>query len=103
MIEKKSFDTKVKDRTPKETIKIISDFFENKKLKLIYNTYYREESLTWFVRVYLYYNDIVISASNGKGTSEDFAIASGLGEMYERYCNHMLTLGNPFLSKKVCQ
>lgn len=100
---KKSFDTKVKDRSPEETITIITDFFKTKKLKLEYYSCYREESLTWFVRVYLFYKNEIIATSNGKGMSENFAIASGLGEMYERYCNKIMLLGNSFIANKVCQ
>lgn len=37
---------------------------------------------------------------SGKGTTEEFALASGLAEMYERFCNRIFIYTNPLLTKK---
>ena len=47
------------------------------------------------------YKGHLCQRSNGKGLTELFAIASGYAEMYERYCNKIDYLSNPFIIDKV--
>ncbi|MGN1342701.1 MAG: hypothetical protein ACI4VL_05775 [Bacilli bacterium] len=44
---------------------------------------------TWCARILLYYDDILILGTNGKGTTKDYCLASAFGELYERFCNRM--------------
>lgn len=78
---------KYKDRTPKETIKIVQDFFNSLNLKIEEDIILQSECETWSCRIYLYANEELILASNGKGMNKEFALASGYAELFERFCN----------------
>ena len=93
---------KYKDRSPKETVKIITDFFTNKGYKVIIKTNEQTESGSWWCRICLSFNDFIFLGANGKGTSEIFSLASGHAELYERYCNGINTYLTPFIpSQKI--
>ena len=81
-----TYNERFKDRAPEETIKIISSFFENRGFRLDIIPIGSDIG-TWSCLVKLYYNNIFIKSTNGKGTTYEYALASGLGEMYERFCN----------------
>lgn len=79
---------KFKDRNPKETIELIKKFFNDRNCTIIQNDISEEtESGTWWNSYQLYYGKELIGRSNGKGASKEFAEASGLAELYERFCN----------------
>ena len=102
-MDKYSFDTKYKERKPLETVKIIQDFFNSKNLTTEYFTEERTESLSWFAKIKLYYKDIVILSTNGKGMTEELCLASGFGELYERYCNRTMIFGNSFMGNAIAE
>ena len=102
-MDKYSFDTKYKERKPLETVKIIQDFFKSKNLTTEYFTEERTESLSWFAKIKLYYKNIVILSTNGKGMTEELCLASGFGELYERYCNRTMIFGNSFMGNAIAE
>lgn len=81
-------DEKFKDRKPSETIKIVKDFFEkrNFQLKIIQTV---SEIKTYGYVIKLFIDNYFIFSTNGKGVTDELALASGLAEMYERFCNFM--------------
>lgn len=79
---------KFKDRNPKETIELIKKFFNDRNCTIIQSEISEKtESGTWWNSYQLYYGKELIGRSNGKGASKEFAEASGLAELYERFCN----------------
>ncbi len=82
-----TYNNKYKDRQPEETIEILKKFFisKNFQLKLVSNL--KNEIDAWSCRWELYYNNIFIVGQNGKGITENYSLASGLAELYERFCN----------------
>ena len=78
---------KYKDRTPEETISIIKQFFNNRGFTI--RESYRPSNInTHSFGIELYYKDYYITSSNGKGMTKEFALASGMGELYERFHNN---------------
>ena len=92
-----TYDNKYKDRTPEETIQILKNFFTSKnfQLKLVSNI--KSEAGTWSCRWEIYYNNIFILGQNGKGINETYSLASGLAELYERFCNIPILFGHNVL------
>lgn len=93
---------KYKDRTPEETVDIIKQFFLDRNCYIQIQTINNYNSLIYSCTLYLYYNNKIILTSNGKGTSFEFALASGCAEMYERFCaapSGFLSL-NPVFQKR---
>lgn len=88
-----------KDREPKETIEIITEFFENNGYKIELFQEVDSVSGTYGYSVTLKYNGIPAGSANGKGMTKEYAYASALGELYERFCNNAYTFGNPLLLK----
>ncbi|MBE6148321.1 MAG: hypothetical protein E7167_02240 [Firmicutes bacterium] len=77
-----------KERKPEETIKIIENFFLNLNMKIKRNEVMISEINTYSIQIILFdKNDFLILYANGKGETEEFAIASAYGELYERFCN----------------
>ena len=89
-----TLNTHYKERQPQETINNITSFFNTHgftiKMPLVQET----EAKTWFCGIELYQNDICLGHVNGKGMTKDYCIASGLGELYERFCNQVFFLPN---------
>lgn len=85
---------KYKDRDPLETIQIIKNFFKNQKLKIIETKVKKTEIDTYWCGIDLYNNNQLILHVNGKGTSKAYCLASGYGELYERYCAGFGTWAN---------
>lgn len=92
---------KYKDRTPEETITIIQNFFNRNKLtvKLVENR--KTEIGTYSCHLVLYKDHLEILASNGKGMTEIFSLASGYAELYERFCNKITQFTNYYTFKKL--
>ena len=85
-----------KDRQPEETIQIIKQFFLDRGF------FIKEEPLigesgTWSYKIALLFNNDTILMSNGKGMTQSFALASGLAELYERFCTKLNIFQNTFL------
>lgn len=98
-MEKYNFTTKFKERTPAESIKAFRDFFESRgfNIEIAVNP---SEIGTYATVVDLYYNGIKVRQAYGKGVTEEFATASGLGELYEDMCNFVTYTSNYLFSKK---
>lgn len=98
----KILETKYKDRDPKETVLKIKQFFSD--YNLITKTICLEPTdiNTWgcFVELLTEKNEKIFN-SCGKGTTKEFAEASGYAELYERYCNRIGIFTNPFFSNEV--
>ena len=82
-----NFANKYKDKSPLETIANIKSFFENKKYEI--EIIYIKEPVPgiWWCHLQLKYNNINLAHSNGKGSTKEYALASGYSELYVRYCN----------------
>jgi len=76
-----------KSRHPKLTAKYITSFFQSHGFDLKYLTTFKTEIGSYSSHYELWYEGNLISTSNGKGITKDLSIASGLAEMYERFCN----------------
>ena len=92
---------KFKDRDPKETVKIIDNFFQNRGYKVKVMQTIESEAGTFSCALQLFKNNQKILHSSGKGTSLDFALASGHAELYERFCNKCNFIRHPFFVKNV--
>lgn len=95
-----SYQTKFKDRLPQETINIITDFFTKRGYRIVV-TPLQSECGTWSCVVKLYYKNQYIQYQNGKGVTKEYAIASGLAELYERFCNIGLNIDSKLADKKI--
>lgn len=97
-----SFQNKYKERSPEETITIIKNFF-NKKGFVVREAFNQKKDNIdiWSCGLELYYNNNLILRSNGKGMSQTYSLASGYGELYERFCNKTLWINNPFIFDKI--
>ena len=97
------FNNKYKERKPQETIEIIKNFFEEKGYSIEITSNYKSESSTWSCHIILTLNGNEILGSNGKGTTEDYSMASGFAELYERFCNSIFYLNSPIVLDAVMQ
>lgn len=99
MININNFELKYKDNFPKETIKNIKNFFEEKNLILEEKTIFQsEESNTWTCIIELLTQNEKIISTTGKGVTKDLALASGYAEMFERFCNKNYLNIHPFVN-----
>ena len=96
---------KYKDNTTEQTIKNIEKFFKD-------HNYYIKQTLdgqatdsgTYWCRLELYTNDdILVLGTNGKGVTKEYSLASGYGELFERYCAHNIIFSNFFTGKDILQ
>ena len=94
-----SFDTKYKDRSPNETIFFIEDFFQQKGYELSYQFFENKEYSIFSCQVNLILKKQIILSSNGKGLNKEYCLASGLGELYERFCNKFYIYNNFWVTK----
>ena len=77
-----------KEIGPEETIKNIKDFFEKEKGCILTQLNSEEtESGSWWNNFNLTFNGNIVGRANGKGASQTYALASGMAEMYERFCS----------------
>lgn len=86
-----------KEISPLDTVNNIKQFFADRGFHCVEEILRQEQSTTWSLALRLYYKDHSIIKTYGKGVSKEFALASGYAEMYERFCNGMHYLCNPFL------
>lgn len=95
-----NYNTKYKDRKPEDTIQILENFFQFNGYKL--QVQYRQvtELNIYSCHIMLLLNENCIENSNGKGISKIFAYASGLAELYERFCNKLSYFQHPIFVKK---
>lgn len=91
--------THYKERTPEQTIEIIQQFFKDKGFILKESDINQTEAGTWYNHVDIFQGDVLIGGANGKGVSREYARASGHAELYERFCNNMFFLANPYWNK----
>ena len=82
------FNSKYKDRLPSETVAIVKEFFESRNYQVKEMLNFKTEALTWTCRIEIYKNNIYILGANGKGMTEEFSLASGYAELYERFANN---------------
>lgn len=86
-----------KEISPLDTVNNIKQFFADRGFHCVEEVLRQEQSTTWSLALRLYYKNHSIIKTYGKGVSKEFALASGYAEMYERFCNGMHYLCNPFL------
>ena len=91
--------THYKELDPMQTVQNIKDFFEKNNFLLRVEDFNESEASTWYCRIKLYKNDILLQMANGKGVSKEYALASAHAELYERFCNGMTFLTNPYWVK----
>lgn len=100
----KFLNNKCKDLLPFQTIENITNFFKLKNLNIkIENLKKSIESSTWSCQIKLFSEDVLILQTCGKGTTKDFALASGYAELYERFCNKIIFNSNPIISNLLIQ
>lgn len=95
--------THYKERSPQETVQIVKDFFTSKGLKVIETELIENEAGTWSNHLELYQDKVWLAKSNGKGMTKDYCRASGYAELYERFCNGMVFLGNPWWNMAITE
>lgn len=79
--------TKYKTRKPKETIKLVNNFFKDQGFEIVVANNKKSEAGTYYCHLLLMKNGYTFQFSNGKGMTEEYSLASGYAELYERYCN----------------
>ena len=91
-----------KDRTPQETIKIITKFFNDRNIIIRQKNNIKSEIDTFSCTYSLWWNGHCIFSCNGKGMDEEYSKASCYGELYERFCYFAITNGqNIFLKNDI--
>ena len=91
---------KYKDRNPEDTINLIKEFFNKNGYEIKIEDDRQSEAGTWFCHVLLLKNSYLILAANGKGINELYSQASGLSELYERFCNKISYIQNYYANQK---
>ena len=97
------FNSKYKDRLPSETVAIVKEFFESRNYRVKETLNFKTEALTWTCRIEIYKNNIYILGANGKGMTEEFSLASGYAELYERFANNCNYSRNINFMRKFCE
>ena len=81
-------DNKYKERLPEETVEVIKNFFAS--LGSDFRLELRAEKDTkvgfFWHRLFLYYKDMLVVDTTGKGATRNLSMASAYAEMYERFC-----------------
>jgi YcaO-like protein with predicted kinase domain len=77
---------KYKARKPEETIQIITDFFTNRGCQVQCTKIWNSEIGTFSCQYNLTFRGHKILTTYGKGATKIYSQASGLGELYERFC-----------------
>lgn len=91
---------KYKDREPLETVKIISNFFRQNQFETREVIVQQSSVFTWWCRIELWSEKIKLLGANGKGTTKEYALASGYSELYERFCGGYASYADPFIAYK---
>lgn len=90
---------KYKEKSPQETIDKIINILNFLKIETsILENISDDGSYSYYISCF--YNGKKIGFSNGKGTTKEFALASGLAEFMERLSNDFLKAENYFLLNK---
>lgn len=89
-----NFENKYKDRNVLETISIIENFFQEKGYVLKVDFYENKDFSLFSCSINLILQNMIILHSNGKGLTKEYSYASGLAEMYERFCNKIEIFNN---------
>ena len=89
-----NFENKYKDRNVLETISIIENFFQEKGYILKVDFYENKDFSLFSCSINLILQNMIILHSNGKGLTKEYSYASGLAEMYERFCNKIEIFNN---------
>lgn len=97
------FDIKYKDRNPEETIQIIKNFFISLGYEIHIMQNMESEIHTWSNMIKLSMNGKDYMNSCGKGMTNEYALASGYAELYERFCNKMPVLSNLYMMNKIIE
>lgn len=88
-----------KERSPMDTVQILSDFFTKNNLELLLSDVNESEIGTWYCHLDLEKDGVHVCNSNGKGMTKEYALASGYAELYERFCNQMNFAANEFFMR----
>lgn len=94
-----NFENKYKDRTPEETCAIIKDFFISRGYTIDIFPLKSDIEL-YSYHILLKKNGFIVLFSNGKGMTDAYAEASGLAELYERFCNFGVYMWSPMFWEK---
>lgn len=95
-----NLDGKYKERLPKDTVEIIKNFFTSRGYTTVVEGLNQSECGSWSCFVSLYMEEQRLFNQCGKGTTQEYALASGYAELFERFCNKITLFLNPMLSKK---
>lgn len=90
-----------KDRNPKETVKILKNFFISHNLIPREWEISHSEIDSYSITIDYMLLDTILFSTNGKGNTIDYALASGYAEGYERFCNQFCDI--PFLNQSFLQ
>lgn len=93
--------THYKEVSPEQTVENVKKFFTSNNLTVKECDIGQSEAGTWYLHVDLYKNGNKLCGANGKGMTREYAFASGYAELYERFCNGMTFLGNPWWNMAV--
>lgn len=94
-----NLDIKFKERSPEDTIQVIKDFFTERGCTYKITASEQSEADTWWAGLEIYFNDILVGKSNGKGATELFSLASAFAESYERFCNRIQYFSIPIVNE----
>lgn len=95
--------THYKERSPQETVELIKKFFNDNGYTLKQTESRQSEAGTWYCHVDVYKDDVLFRGAHGKGMTEEYALASGYAELYERFCNKIFYLANPCWAKTLIE
>lgn len=91
--------THYKEINPMQTVQNVKDFFESNNLRVVLSDNNQSEAGTWYCHLTLYLGDTILVESNGKGVTEEYSLASAHAELYERFCNGMSFIPNPYFTR----
>ena len=91
-----------KDRSPIETIQIITQFFNDRQIQIRKKNEIESEINTYSCTYSLWWHGHQLFSCNGKGMTPLYSQASCFGELYERFCYFSIVSGhNVFLKNDV--
>lgn len=96
-----SIETKFKEKNPQETIDIIKNFFASNGYTVKIEKENFSEAQTWSCGIALYKDQQLQLSSCGKGATQLYSQASGLAELYERFCNTCEVIRSPLFTEKL--
>lgn len=81
-------DNKYKERLPEETVEVIKNFFDSLGSDFRLELRAEKDMKVGFFwhRLFLYYKDMLVVDTTGKGATRNLSMASAYAEMYERFC-----------------